>query len=171
MLYLGVDPGANSGAYAVLSESGEYIAADDLPIITSRKLKWIDAPELLSKLMELRRGETMTAMVERQSARPGQGLSSTFVSACAFGSLLATLQVAGVAIDFVMPAVWKAANGLLKAEKGASLDRARLLFPAASLERRKDHGRAEALLLARYGWQRRTAPIVHDSLSPTLHVV
>jgi hypothetical protein len=27
------------------------------------------------------------------------------------------------------------------------------LFPGADLRRRKDHGRAEALLLAWYGWQ------------------
>lgn len=165
MLYLGVDPGATSGAFAVLNDLGDYVAADDLPVIASRKLKWVDAPELISKLLELRQGETMTAMVERQSARPGQGVSSTFVSACAFGSLLATLQVAGVAIELVMPAVWKAANGLLKADKKASLDRARLLFPAADLDRRKDHNRAEALLLARYGWQRRASPITQDSPS------
>jgi hypothetical protein len=53
----------------------------------------------------------------------------------------------------------------LKSDKSGSLDRARLLFPTADLLRRKDHNRAEALLLARYGWQRRTAPIIHDSPS------
>jgi crossover junction endodeoxyribonuclease RuvC len=162
MLYLGIDPGAVSGAFAVIGDQGDYVAADDLPIITSRKLKWVDAPEFLMRLRQIKEEQgslEMCAMVERQSARPGQGVSSTFVSACAFGSLLATLQVAGIALEFVMPAVWKAANGLLKAEKRASLDRARLLFPAAELERKRDHNRAEALLLARYGWKQRTAPI------------
>jgi hypothetical protein len=43
----------------------------------------------------------------------------------------------------------------LSSDKAASLDKARLLFPAASLDRKKDHNRAESLLLAEYG--RRTA--------------
>jgi crossover junction endodeoxyribonuclease RuvC len=92
----------------------------------------------------------MLAMVERQGARPGQGVSSTFVSATAFGSLLATLQIAGCSLELVTAASWKAALGGLSKDKQASLDRARLLYPGASLDRMKDHGRAESLLLAHY---------------------
>jgi hypothetical protein len=38
----------------------------------------------------------------------------------------------------------------LDSRKSASLDRARLLFPTAKLDRKKDHNRVEALLLAEY---------------------
>ena len=155
MLILGVDPGAVSGAYAVLDDDAQLLECDDLPTISSGKLRWIDAPTLLSRLIELKAGRPMRAMVERQGARPGQGLSSTFTSACAFGSLLATVQIAGCSIDLVTAASWKAAIGGLSKDKNASLDRARLLYPSASLDRKKDHGRAEALLLCHYALHRK----------------
>lgn len=153
MLTLGVDPGACSGAYAVLDETGTLLALDDLPTIASGKLRWVDGPALLSALMEIRAGRPMQAIVERQGARPGQGVSSTFTSACAFGALLATLQIAGCSIDLITAASWKAAMGLSK-DKRTSLDRARLLYPTASLDRKKDHGRAEALMLCHFALTR-----------------
>jgi len=120
-----------------------------LPTIADGKLRWVDAPTLLSRLLELKAGRPMAAVVERQSARPGQGISSTFTSATAFGALLATLQVAGCSLEFVTAASWKRALGLTS-EKRASLDKARLMFPGASLDRVKDHGRAEACLIAHW---------------------
>jgi crossover junction endodeoxyribonuclease RuvC len=156
-LTVGVDPGAVSGAYAVLDSDGLLLEVADLPTIASGKLRWVDAPALLSRLLELKSGRPMVAAVERQGARPGQGLSSTFTSAAAFGSLLATLQVAGCSLELVTAASWKASLGGLSRDKAASLDRARLLFPAAPLDRVKDHGRAEALLLAWWA-QRRARP-------------
>lgn len=39
----------------------------------------------------------------------------------------------------------------LSSDKRASLDKARLLYPSADLGLQKHDGRAEALLLARYG--------------------
>jgi crossover junction endodeoxyribonuclease RuvC len=149
MLTLGVDPGACSGAYAVLDETGALLAVDDLPTIASGKLRWVDGPALLSALIEIKAGQPMQAIVERQGARPGQGLSSTFTSACAFGALLATLQIAGCSIELITASSWKSAMGLSK-DKGQSLDRARLLYPAASLDRKKDHGRSEAILIAHF---------------------
>lgn len=154
-LTIGVDPGAISGAYAVLAADGSLLAVDDLPTIADGKLRWVDAPALLSRLTEIKAGRPMHAVVERQGARPGQGLSSTFTSATAFGSLLATLQVAGCSIELVTAAVWKAGARLTQ-DKQVSLDRARLLFPGAALDRKRDHGRAEALLLAHW-WRARTA--------------
>ena len=153
MLILGCDPGAVSGAYAVLDDVGTLLAVDDLPTIASGKLRWVDGPALHSVLLELKAGCPMRAIVERQGARPGQGLSSTFTSACAFGALLATLQIVGCSIELITAASWKAAMGLSK-DKGQSLDRARLLYPAASLDRKKDHGRAEAIMLCHYAFTR-----------------
>jgi hypothetical protein len=53
-------------------------------------------------------------------------------------------------LAFVTPAVWKASYGLSK-DKHASLHKARLLYPTAELHLAKHDGRAEALLIARYG--------------------
>jgi Holliday junction resolvasome RuvABC endonuclease subunit len=148
-LILGVDPGAVSGVYAVLAADGELLEVTDLPTISHGKLRWIDAPLLLSRLLEIKQGRTMHAVVERQGARPGRGISSTFVSATAVGSVLATLQIAGCSIEFVTAAAWKSAAGL-GADKQGSLYRARLLYPLALLDRKRDHGRGEAILIARW---------------------
>jgi crossover junction endodeoxyribonuclease RuvC len=66
--------------------------------------------------------------------------------------ILAALQMPHTRIR---PHVWKKAMGL-KAEKEQARGRAIQLFPQADLRRKKDHGRAEALLLAWYG--QRLAP-------------
>lgn len=148
-IILGVDPGALSGAYACLTRDGRLLTCDDLPTIADKKTRWVDGPELLYRLLRTKNERGMHAIVERQGARPGQGLSSTFVSATAYGSLLAVLQIAGCSIEFVTAAVWKNASGLTQ-DKQLSLDRARLLYPHAELERKRDNGRAEALLLAHW---------------------
>lgn len=55
-------------------------------------------------------------------------------------------------VDQVRPTVWKRALGLGK-DKEASRLKAMQLFPSADLRRKKDQGRAEALLLAVYGFR------------------
>ena len=54
----------------------------------------------------------------------------------------------------VRPAIWKRTLGLGK-DKEASRLKAIQLFPTADLRRKKDHGRAEALLLAYWRQQHR----------------
>lgn len=56
-------------------------------------------------------------------------------------------------VILVKPAVWKKALGLNKKDKDASIKKAIELFPEmeSKLARKKDHDRAEALLLAYYG--------------------
>ncbi len=91
----------------------------------------------------------MRAVVERQQAMPAQGRSSCLTIGLALGSLLATLQAAGCAIELVSASAWKAALGL-SSDKQTSLDRARLLYPAAELHLAKHHNRAEAALIAHW---------------------
>ncbi len=43
---------------------------------------------------------------------------------------------------------WKRLQGLVKKDKEAARLKAQRLFPWASLKRKKDHNRAEALLIA-----------------------
>jgi crossover junction endodeoxyribonuclease RuvC len=138
---------------AALDEAGQLLALEDLPTIADGRLRWIDAAVLLPRLLELKAGAAMTAVVERQQAMPAQGRSSCITIGLVLGSLLATLQAAGCAIELVSAGAWKTAAGLSR-EKRCSLDRARLLYPLASLDRVKDHNRAEALLLAHWALNR-----------------
>jgi crossover junction endodeoxyribonuclease RuvC len=101
-------------------------------------------------------GAPITAYIERVHAMPKQGVSSVFTFGMGFGSILSTLQLLPASIRFVTPNVWKKAAGLGR-DKGESLDRARLMFPTVRLDRKKDHGQAEALLIAHYGLSQQRA--------------
>jgi crossover junction endodeoxyribonuclease RuvC len=90
------------------------------------------------------------------SARPGQGVTSTFRFGCAYGGLKMALAACGVPFTIVTPQRWKKALGVLTgADKEASRQRALQLFPdqAANLVRKGDHARADAMLLAYFGMQ------------------
>jgi hypothetical protein len=59
-----------------------------------------------------------------------------------------------VPLTIIEPTAWKNFHGLRGGEKEASRQRALQLFPGAHalLARKRDHGRAEASLLALYGF-------------------
>lgn len=148
MIFIAIDPGL-TGAIAAIDDQAQLILCEDLPVIRHGKLAWIDANELTSLLMAARDGRPARIIVERSQAMPGQGVSSTFCIGVVLGSLLAACQRIAVPLDLVTASAWKAAMGL-GSDKSVSLDRARLAFPAADLDRKRDHNRAEALLLAEY---------------------
>ena len=72
MRTLGIDPGL-TGAWAVLEADGSLVAVEDLPVIRDGRLAWIDADALLSRLLEVRGGRPMRAIVERVHAMPRNG--------------------------------------------------------------------------------------------------
>ncbi len=148
MLILGIDPGI-TGGFAVIESDGAFVTAEDLPIIRDGRLGWIDASAFTSRLIEIRGGRELRATVERVHAMPLNGSQAAFSQGATLGSILASLQVLRVPIELVQPATWKKSHGLSK-DKSASLDRARLMFPSADLDRKRDHNRAEALLIAEF---------------------
>ncbi len=149
MLTIGVDPGL-TGALAVLDDTGALVFLDDLPVIRDKSLAWIDGGALQSMLLEIRCGRPARAIVERVSSMPQWGAAAIFTFGVQFGSILSILQAGQISIELVTPVAWKKAAGLGK-DKKASLHKARLLYPSAELHLEKHHGRAEAILLARYG--------------------
>jgi crossover junction endodeoxyribonuclease RuvC len=153
-LTLGIDPGI-TGAFAVLDAAGALVAVEDLPVIRDGKLGWIDADAFTSRLIEIRAGHELHATCERVHAMPDNGSQAAFSQGATLGSILAALQVVRARIALVTPQSWKKAMNL-SSDKSASLDKARLLFPTADLDRKKDHNRAEALCIATFA-QRRPA--------------
>ncbi len=152
MITVGVDPGL-SGAVSITCDTEilcnglRYFVAD-LPVQRDKSLAWIDGRAFAAILRPYVNGEVV-AIVERVSAMPKQGVSSSFGFGVNFGSVLGVLQALQVPIELVTPAKWKRDLGLT-AEKHASLHKARLLFPKAELHLCKHDGRAEALLLAHW---------------------
>ena len=90
------------------------------------------------------------AVIERAQAMPKQGASSGFKYGRATGALEAVITCCEVPLTIIEPTAWKKIHGLRGSEKEASRQRALQLFPSAHalLARKKDHGRAEAALLA-----------------------
>jgi hypothetical protein len=161
-LILACDPGI-TGAWALLSEAGQFVAVGDMPIIRDNKLGWVDALALYATLRKRVEGHEAIAIVERVHAMPKNGTVAAFSQGATLCSLLATLQIVGARIELITPGTWKRQLGFTftkddgdRVRKEASLNKARLLFPTAALDRQKDHGRAEALLIGHWYLQHRT---------------
>lgn len=149
LLYVGIDPGLH-GAIAV---AGASPIVHDMPILNSG----IAVHALHDLLVDIHEnpGEIVKIYIEKQQAMSGQGVSSTFKIGANYGALLATVALMKIPYEIVTPAVWKKAMGLTS-DKEVSREKALQLFPACAqdLQRKKDEGRAEALLLAEYGRRR-----------------
>lgn len=154
-LILAIDPGI-TGAYALVEETGAIVRVDDLPVIQDMKTRWIDGDLLTEQWLDLIGHRDVAGVIERVHPMPESGSQGAFSQGMTLGSLLVSLQIVGASIELVTPATWKRDLGLLSpgatdtARKRASIDKARLMFPRAPLDRQKDHGRAEALLIAHW---------------------
>ena len=99
-------------------------------------------------------GRHLHVYIERAQAMPKQGVTSMFNYGKGFGLWLGLLIGIGFPYTLVSPRRWKASMlSDMPKDKGASILRAKQLFPASAREltRVKDHNRAEALLIAAYG--------------------
>lgn len=150
-LTIGIDPGL-SGAIAFMDADNVPVVWD-LPVIRDKSLAWIDGGALQTLIINERAGRHTVAMIERVSAMPKQGVTSSFHFGVGFGSILGVLQALAIPIHFVTPRTWKQSYGL-DSDKKAALHKARLLYPEVDLHLEKHDGRAEALLIARYAMGR-----------------
>jgi Holliday junction resolvasome RuvABC endonuclease subunit len=142
MRVLGVDPGSISAAFAILDLDHEPVAmVADVPIVD----KMVNAPEW-ARFVKHARADV--AVVERVGSMPGQGISSTFKFGMGAGLLRGVIAGAGLPIYDAVPTVWKRHFKLdSDPEKARALAIRR--FPKLDgLARKKDHNKAEALLMA-----------------------
>lgn len=142
---LGIDPGL-SGAIAFFFPShAELIAAEDVPIADGE----IDAATLSARIEQMR---PTFAIIERVASMPRQGVSSTFKFGAAYGVVRGIVGSLKIPSHLVTPTKWKR-HFNLSSDKEESRALALRLWPARAelFSRKKDHGHAEAALLARYG--------------------
>lgn len=141
---LGIDPGASGAIAFYFPSRPELVSAEDVPLAGGE----IDAATLARRINQLR--PTM-AIIEQVGAMPKQGVSSTFKFGTAYGTVRGVVQALGVPMHLVTPGRWKK-HFRLDADKEKARALAIRLWPASChFERKKDHGRAEAALLARFG--------------------
>jgi hypothetical protein len=148
---LGIDPGL-SGAIAALTitlDGQQTITITPTPTVwavTGRgtRRRRYDVPAMCAALRHLR--PVSLAYLEQQSARPGQGLTSTLSTGVGFGLWLGLLVACAVPFVLVTPPVWRRRAGIpgLGGDKAAVRLAAMARFPGVPIPR--DH--ADAVLLA-----------------------
>jgi crossover junction endodeoxyribonuclease RuvC len=91
-------------------------------------------------------------VIELVSSRPGQGVASMFNFGMSFGVAIGVVQALNIPLHFVTPTKWKKYFSL-SSDKEESRRRAINLWPESAdrFSRRKDEGRAEAALMAKWG--------------------
>lgn len=129
-----------------LSRPSELRLTPQKPTIDFTAVAWLVKLCLLES-------KNLTAVIEKVSAAPKQGVSSMFRFGEGYGGLQGVLAALEVKTYLIPPSVWKnGLAGLQSASKADSLTLARGLFKshASLFARQKDNGRAEAALIAYY---------------------
>lgn len=150
-----IDPGLGGGIALIRVGSGrpELVALEDIPVLQITGKQIVDGRKVWELLMGF---VPSVVVIESVGARPGQGVTSMFTFGRALGAVESAAQIVGAPIERVTPQVWQRAMGV----NGVADPRGRAgeLMPAARerLARKKDIGRADALLMALW-WASRGA--------------
>ena len=146
---LGVDVGLQ-GAIAILNDDLSLEDVFDMPIMPLKKGKNQVNASALATILRIDK-QPAIAYVEAVSAMPNQGVSSMFSFGTSYGIVQGVLAALGIPIVLITPQSWKKKAGLLGKDKQMARTLAQRLYPNADLSRKKDIGRADAILIARYG--------------------
>ena len=162
MLVIGCDPGL-TGAISLLCSQRGLLECEDLPTCTNgqttgKMLRWIDVAALQGMLWDwsVRHGfaeHSVHACIERPIPMPSMPSTTTASSFDTFGVVraLVTGRVSPNGMTVVDPSRWKRMFGL-HTDKDGSIACAKRLYPdaSASLARKKDHNRAESILIGHW---------------------
>src|ERR1700751_3599290 len=148
-IIIGIDPG-KTGAIAVYDFNLRKVkAVFDMPVLNGRV-----NGEAVYNYISMEANSFSHAVIEAVHAMDSYGVVSAFSfgqTVCVVEGILQALRIKFAAIE---PSVWKAHMGL-SSNKAQSIEMARSLFPeiAGDLRLKKHDGRAEAALLAYFGFK------------------
>lgn len=124
----------------------------DLALLGERLNRDNDAFVLLEKpqIMHPKRYRSVDGQMVVEKAP--QGVVGMLNYGIGYGEYLGMLKTRRIPYGEIHPMTWKKEFNLIDKPKQSSIETARNLFPMVSdmLKRKKDHGRAEALLLAEF---------------------
>jgi len=162
MNYIGIDPGL-TGAVAWIMETGAVYTMS-LPVMSNvkaaekgRKRTHINPRELATMLLRFPPAPYQVFLEYTQAGM--KGALANYSLGHSSGIIMGVLSALGFSYEMVRPQEWKKEFGLIKMQKDASRTMAQQLFPSVNLARKKDEGRAEALLIAEWGRRQRTRVI------------
>ena len=149
-MIVGIDPGL-SGAIALLDPTTRDVVVHDMPTVASKAGREETDLRNLALLL-VPTGNLNIAVLEQVHAMPKQGVASTFRFGQNYGACQMAISGHGYDVRDVTPNTWKK-HYRLGSDGDASRAIAIQRFPqlAEQLKRKKDHNRAEAVLLALYG--------------------
>jgi crossover junction endodeoxyribonuclease RuvC len=152
---VGIDPGA-AGALAFLTLENDlpvHLECWDMPTLRVGKRSHLDAYGLARRIDATQKdGELAVAIFEQGGVRPQNGRVGAATFWLGLGEVRGIFAANFIPIETVSSGVWKR-NLRVVGDKDASRIRASAMFPRWSDQwaRAKDHGRAEAALIALYG--------------------
>jgi crossover junction endodeoxyribonuclease RuvC len=140
-----IDPGKSGAIAFYFSSHSHVVSVEDMPVVDHR----INGVELASRINQM---SPDACIIELVSSRPGQGVASMFNFGMCFGVAVGVVQALNIPLHFVTPTKWKKYFSL-SSDKEESRRRAIDLWPESAdrFSRRRDEGRAEAALIAKWG--------------------
>lgn len=154
---IGVDPDT-SGALALLkpNQPPQVFDSPHLKVLVGKGVrKRLDAKAIVQLLRSFEAPLGTTVYIEQSTPYPQDGKQGWWSGGFGYGLWIGLLVASGFSVTPVPSSAWKSEFQLTRerANKDYSRELASSLFPSLSslLKRKKDHGRAEALLIAAYG--------------------
>jgi crossover junction endodeoxyribonuclease RuvC len=151
--FMGIDPGA-TGAAAFINEEGVFLCFLDYPGSAAGLVA--ELSDLLPAIpLDLNQNQIVLAVLEEVHPMPKQGISSTGKFMRNLGQWEGVLAAKKIPYEMITPQRWRRVLDSSVPKKPTKDDlRAYAIkrWPAAaeSLNRVKDHNRAEALIMAEY---------------------
>lgn len=154
MIYIGIDPGI-FGSVAVINEHCT-VTLIDTPTIEIKKgksKKNVYSEAEMAAVLRTYCNLDVHVFMEKVNAMPGQGVTSMFNFGMSFGIWKGILAALSLPYTLITPQSWKKELMQGIKDKDASRIRAQQLFPQCidKLNRKKDIGRSDALLIAEFG--------------------
>jgi len=163
MNILAADPGLSGGL--CFMQGGVVVEVLDMPTLpdgaSNRQLDCMAICRRIDKwkprIAIIENVQPMPSIPGADGVRRGMGAASSFRFGFAVGQIRAIAVCYGLEIKLVTPGVWKRYYGLKGPDKEQSRQKALELIPGTVqwLGRKRDHNRAEAVLLGLYGAERR----------------
>ncbi|XP_010473068.1 PREDICTED: uncharacterized protein LOC104752584 [Camelina sativa] len=168
---IGIDPDL-SGALSLLkfdhlgsSSSAQVFDTPHIPVLVGKRVrKRLDAKSIVQLIQSLDVPSGSRVYIEQSNPFPKDGKQGWYSGGFGYGLWIGTLVASGFCVIPVSASLWKRHFQLASGSstKDDSRRVAAELFPSLSsqLKRKKDHGRAEALLIAAYGEALRTEKLL-----------
>lgn len=154
MVICGIDPGQKGGISFLTNENLVMYPTPvyDVQFVKSGKKRIRKDMDCLRVAEIIREHAPDLVILERVTARPGQGVTSMFRFGQNFGQYEGIVHTLGIKLHHVTPQAWKK-HFDLPSEKYAALALANSLFEGHEkiFKLKKNDGLAESALMAKYG--------------------